>query len=77
MCEETGRRTEADSPKSVARFVRRSAKAISTPDSRIGQYRAEYLALIEWADAHKKRLEFSFIEKFAFIGEGAEHRILH
>ena len=52
MAQEAGRKAEADSPKSAARFVRRRAATIRESGARIGQHRAEYLALIEWARLH-------------------------
>jgi len=64
-----------DSPKSAARFVRQGARAILASGKGISQYRAEYRALIDWADVHLRRLPFKYIEKFAFVGDGAERRV--
>lgn len=75
MAPEKSRRPATDSPKSAARFIRRSAEAIRASGERIGQRRAEYLAVIEWARAHGRLLPFSHIERFTFIGDGAEHRV--
>lgn len=75
MAQEKSRRPTTDSPKSAARFVRRSADAIRASGERIGQHRAEYLALIEWARVRGRLLPFSHIEQFSFVGDGAEHRV--
>jgi hypothetical protein len=69
MAEEESRRVATDSPKSAAGFVRRSAKAIREGATGISQYRAEYNALIAWARARERLLPFTFIERFAFIGD--------
>lgn len=75
MAQETGRRSAPDSPKSAARFVRRGAQAIRAGSARISQYRAEYRALVEWAEVAGLLLPFSYIEQFSFIGDGAEHHV--
>lgn len=69
------RRTAPDSPKSAARFVRGSASSIRASSQGISQYRAEYLSLIEWARNHGCLIPFTHIERFDFVGEGAEHRV--
>lgn len=75
MQEEIQSRTAQDSPKSAARFVRRGAASIRAGAQGLSQYRAEYQSLIDWADETGRRLPFSFIEQFDFVGEGAEHRV--
>jgi hypothetical protein len=75
MAQEASRRPAADTPKSAARFLRRSAQAIRARSAGIGQRRAEYLALVEWAQVNERLLRFDFIEQFSFIGDGAEHRV--
>src|SRR4051812_7697738 len=75
MVEKAHRTAAADSPKSAARFVRRLADRISAGSAGFSRHRAEYEALIEWAHQHQRWMPFSFLEEFAFIGEGAEHRV--
>ncbi|MGA3172123.1 MAG: hypothetical protein ABSE62_14040 [Chthoniobacteraceae bacterium] len=75
MAQKAGRRATEDSPKSAARFIRAGARAILARGERISQHRAEYRALIEWADHLGKRLPFNYIEQFSFVGDGAEHRV--
>lgn len=75
MAQKAGRRAETDTPKSAARFVRRSAQAIRASGTGIGQRRAEYLALVDWARVSGRALRFDFIEQYSFVGDGAEHRV--
>lgn len=75
MAQKADRRAAEDSPKSAARYVRRSAEAVRAGGARISQYRAEKQALGEWAVARGRLLPFDYIEQFSYIGEGAEHRV--
>jgi hypothetical protein len=75
MDQETRRGAAKNSPHAAARFVRRGAEAIRAGSAGISQYRAEYQALIHWADAGGVLVPFRYIEQFAFIGDGAEHRV--
>jgi hypothetical protein len=75
MPEKAHRRVATDSPQSAARFVRRIAEGILAGSARVSRFRAEYEALAEWARAYQRVLPFGFIEKFRFIGDGAEHRV--
>jgi hypothetical protein len=75
MPEKAHRRVPTDSPKSAARFVRRVAQGILARSARLSRFRAEYEAVAEWARTRQRFLPFSFVEQFAFIGDGAEHRV--
>ncbi len=75
MAQNTSRRSAPNSPQSAARFVRRSAASIRARPDGVSQYRAEYRAIVEWANSTGRTLRFDFIEQFAFIGDGAEHRV--
>src|SRR5215207_2818505 len=75
MDQEERRPAEENTPRAAARFLRGSAASIRARDPRVSQYRAEYQALIEWARDSHRLLPFSYIERFAFIGDGAEHRV--
>jgi len=59
MAEKGSSRAAEDSPKSAARFIRAGARAILASGQGVSQYRAEYRALIEWADRFAKRLPFN------------------
>ncbi|CAN5766458.1 hypothetical protein BH09VER1_BH09VER1_45550 [soil metagenome] len=67
--------TAQDSPATAASVLRRSAQAIRKSAKGLGQHRAEYLALIDWAKSSDLILPFEYIEQFSFIGDGAEHRV--
>jgi|GEM_PF-1336788 len=75
MVEKESRRAANNSPQSAANFVRRSAQAIRARTEGISQYRAERLALVEWAHTVGRALDHTYIEQFKFVGEGAEHRV--
>jgi hypothetical protein len=77
MAENTGRGASSDAPGSAARFVRRGAEAIQSRDAHTGRRRAEYLAFVEWARLGGRLLESSFLDRFAYKGYGAEHRVYH
>jgi hypothetical protein len=74
MDEKESRSAAEDSPQSAARFVRRGAQAIRARSAGISQYRAERLALIDWAARRGPLLEFGYIEQYQYV-EGAEHRV--
>ena len=75
MDQEERRPAEENTPRAAARFLRGSAASIRARDPGVSQYRAEYQALIDWARESQRLLPFSYIERFAFIGDGAEHRV--
>ncbi len=77
MAKNTGSKASSDAPGSAARFVRRGAEAIQSRDAHSGKYRAEYLALVEWARFGDRLLEPSFLDRFAYKGYGAEHRVYY
>jgi hypothetical protein len=53
-------------------------RARGTPGGKtLGIHRSEYAALIEWANAAGKRVNFSHIEQFQHVAEGAEHVVYH
>ncbi len=76
MAQKTSRRTAPDAPASAARFVRRSAAAIRARE-RVGQRRAEYWSLVQWATRNNRLVSFRFIEQFRYFGGGAEHRVYY
>lgn len=75
MAQRKGRRTAQDSPQSAARLVRRGAQTIREGSTRIGQYRAECLALIDWAEKLGLILAPDYLEQFKYVGQGAEHQV--
>lgn len=81
MAQETGGRTATSPISATARYVRRSAQAIRARGERLGEpvneWISERLALSEWAALNGKRLRFDYIERFKYVGSGAEHRVYH
>ena len=77
MAKNTGRGASSDAPGSAARFVRRGAEAIQLRDAHAGRHHAEYLALVEWARVGGRLLGSSFLDRFAYKGFGAEHRVYY
>jgi hypothetical protein len=77
MAKNTGRGASSDAPASAAHFVRRGAEAIQSRDAHTPRRRAEYLALIEWARCGGRLIESNFLERFAYKGSGAEHRVYY
>jgi hypothetical protein len=77
MAQKSSGRTASDAPSAAANFIRRSAASIRIGNERIGQRRAEYLALIEWANRQSRLVSFSYVDQFHPVGSGAEHRVFH
>jgi len=77
MAQTSSSRAAADSPKSAANFVRRSAEAIRSRDGSITGWKAERRALLEYAEKYGKLLSQDHLSQFSYKGSGAEHRVFH
>src|SRR5690606_37930681 len=73
----SSQRTAGDSPRSAARYVRRSSQAMLAARICNSVHRAERLALIEWAAESNRILEPTFVEQFWHVSSGAEHAVFH
>jgi hypothetical protein len=73
------RRSRSYSPRTPARYIRRSVRSISDDPARHGKSRriSEREALILWSQSLGLRFGKDFLSGYRFFGEGGEHRVYH